>query len=233
MPSNHCLILKLMEKCVFVCVASRVWETSWPSATHTVTSPFELWKNILSTLFRLFLQFFILSLSMIHPPPPPPSSSFPLLYNVPCVLCLCASVYTQLCALIVGVTHFRSVFESASPPTVCLCWDSGCPLIFKHPLIQIQKLMFPPLRAGSHWDRIGMAHYANEASFMDAANDGSLQKSVQISVDARKCSTFSPFQIYLHRRIAVHAASTWKKNMTHTSEKQLIWGVYIWGAPLI
>lgn len=71
------------------------------------------------------------------------------------------------------------------PPTVSVCWDGGCPLIFKHSLIQIQKLVFPLLRGGSHWDTFGTAHDANKASFMNAANN--LCRNQWRSVWCKKC----------------------------------------------
>jgi len=132
---------------------------------RSITSSIEL-GNILSTPFRLILQFFILS------PHDPlchlPSPSSPLLnHSLSVVACVRVCIHTQLWAFIAGVTHFRSLFEFTphpSPP-VCLCWDSGWPLIFKYPLNRIQKPAFPPVRAGSRWHGFGVARCANEASF--------------------------------------------------------------------
>lgn len=59
-----------------------------------------------------------------------------------------------------------------------------------------------------------MAHHANEASFMGASNNGSLQKSVHISVDAGKLATFLSISKNLHREREDHAAS-----VTQTSIK--------------
>lgn len=151
-------------------------ETSWPSAAHSIPY-WTVGKYSFSPFSDSFFNF-LFSLHMNRLPSL--LLLLPLLYNI----CVC----TQLCALIAGVTHFRRAFWVGLFIPVCLCRDSGRPLIFKHPLIQIQKLVFPPLSAGSLWDRFGTAHHANEASFMDAANDGFLAKSMQIGIDAEKCA---------------------------------------------
>lgn len=142
----------------------------------------------------LSLLNFLFALHMIHPPSPLPSSSFFLLSNI---LCVCVRVCARRYASWLLPSHISTArLSSVLFIPACLCQDSGGLLIFKH---QIQKLVFPPLRAGSHWDRAGMAHHANEASFMGASNNGSLQKSVHISVDARKLATFLSISKNLHR----------------------------------
>lgn len=153
-------------------------ETSWPSVTRNITSAIEMWENILSTPSpaHCWIFYFLSTWSIRHLLSP--SLLFFLLNNILCVFALaCGCLRTDMCIDCWCHTLPQPVWVGLFNP-VCLCWDSGCPLIFKHPLIQIQKLVFPPMSAGSHWDRVGMAHYANEASFMDAANNGSLQKSV-------------------------------------------------------
>lgn len=107
-----------------------------------------------------------------------PSLLFSFEWRPVCLRAPHAGSCAQISALIAGVAHFRRVGLFI---TACLCSDSGRPLVFKHPLIHIQRLVFPPRRAGSHWGGANAAHYANEASFMDAEKNGSLQKSLQTS----------------------------------------------------
>lgn len=178
--------------------------TSRPSVPHTITFPFESREHILSTLFRLILWFFYsLSLWSIRSLSSPLCFFSYFLTKRVCV-CLHTAMYIDCWSHTFPQSVWVILFIPLSTPMsvkiVAIFWLSNN-------TIKIQKLVFPPLRAGSHWDGFGTARYANEASFMGAANDGSPKKSVQIiGVDARKRSTLF---LSFHRKGIVRAAKTW------------------------
>lgn len=80
---------------------------------------------------------------MIHPP------SLPLLHCTYVCECVHSFVHWLLALSISLVCDCVSLCIPVLP--FCLCRDSGRLLIFKCSLIQIQSVVFPPLRASAQW----------------------------------------------------------------------------------
>lgn len=204
-------MLEVNGSVVFLCFWCPDWARKqhlgqvFPTPSHSLLNPGNIFFQPFSASFFDF--FYSLSLWSIRSLSSPLCFFSYFLTKRECVsMCVCLQTamyidcWSHTFPQSVWVILFIPLSTPMSVKIVAIFWLSNN-------TIKIQKLVFPPLRAGSHWDGFGTARYANEASFMGAANDGSPKKSVQIiGVDARKRSTLF---LSFHRKGIVRAAKTW------------------------
>lgn len=161
-------------------------QTSWPSVTPRRHILFWIpgtfsFQPFSASLFDFFI-FYPLSLWSIRSLLSVPFSRFfNKTYTCICVCIDCWCRKFPHSVLSHPLHPSLSLCASALPvKTVAVCWLSNN-------TIQIQKLLFPSSWELLHTEFLATACYANEASFMGAANDGS---PAEISADARRISTF-------------------------------------------